>query len=289
MMLRLSLLSLLLVGHGVSGLLFTQAGKKPELRRFTEAHVGKDLKIRLDIMPEGESRPHMSITGMNIKLDGSPASLPHPKMPGADSMRDRHLSSGTLALDVLKEGSFVDMTGTKMAHVQNACWEMVWQKDYLAGYLLCGFDVPEDIRRNAAVLPKGDLFFSFTIWTRETLDRCQKKKRNIQETAFKFSKKRRVEEAKLRRTTNPLMKVLHYRNAFEAAENYRNSGIRHYSKVPEDEDVISMGDNLLVTKTGTMWTNKVTSNGFGRKKHLKLGVATIEPLSTEPDYSGLRP
>jgi hypothetical protein len=38
---------------------------------------------------------------------------------------------------------------------------MVWVKDKLAGNLICGFTIPQKYKRNAAILPPGDLCWSF--------------------------------------------------------------------------------------------------------------------------------
>lgn len=61
-------------------------------------------------------------------------------------------------MDILSDGKFVDLTGSKSASLRNGAWEMIWKRNASAGTLMCGFDVPEEVKRNGALLPKGRMF-----------------------------------------------------------------------------------------------------------------------------------
>lgn len=61
-------------------------------------------------------------------------------------------------MELLKDGKFVDLTGSKSVSLMNGAWEMIWRRNASAGALICGFDVPEEVKRNDASIPKGRLY-----------------------------------------------------------------------------------------------------------------------------------
>ena len=83
--------------------------------------------------------------------------LDSPKLPGANGPNPQ-LSSGAKSLKLLKEGKFIDHTGSRLAGMEHGVFEMIWRKNAKAGALICGFDVPEDITRNDASIPKGRVY-----------------------------------------------------------------------------------------------------------------------------------
>lgn len=64
------------------------------------------------------------------------------------------------ALDILKPGKYVDITGSKSVNLENGAWEMIWRRNANAGALICGFHVPKEVTRNVggASIPKGRLY-----------------------------------------------------------------------------------------------------------------------------------
>jgi len=72
------------------------------------------------------------------------------------------------------------------------------------------------------------------------------------------------------------MKALHYRNAVSAYEKMSMSGVKGLMEsVPDSEDVMPIGNDLLMCTKGTVWT-KDGSSFFG-KEHILLGVANAGP------------
>ncbi len=54
------------------------------------------------------------------------------------------------------------MEGAKVVPLMKGAWELVWRADSNCGFLICGFNLERDVRRNenGAVLPKGEYISS---------------------------------------------------------------------------------------------------------------------------------
>ena len=78
-------------------------------------------------------------------------------LPGADGPRP-HLSSGPHRISTVTKGSFVTMEGMQYVPLTRGAWELIWRADSSCGFLICGFHLERDVRRNenGAVLPKGE-------------------------------------------------------------------------------------------------------------------------------------
>jgi len=138
----------------------------PEITQHAFAQESTLLKINLDIAQEVNlknrqqvlSGDRLGIEGLTIELKGREgANYKHPNLPGANGPNPQ-LSSGAKTLNLTRKGKFVDLTGTRLAHVENGAWEIIWRNNAKAGSLICGFDVMEAIQRHDAVIPKGRLY-----------------------------------------------------------------------------------------------------------------------------------
>jgi hypothetical protein len=194
----------------------------------------------------------------------------HVKMPGFHGPHPK-LSAGLRRLNLVEEGSFISQMGQQFVKALNGCWELVWKEDSPAGNLICGFEVLEDATRNDATLPKGRVYLSFPIWTKETLEHMQNEKERILNLANLALAEKDEELAKMQQTGNLLMKALHYRNAYAAAEKYFMQPVSRMKLVPSKDEVIPFQDDLLVTTTGTVWTKS-----FPNGKQKLLGAAILK-------------
>mmetsp|Transcript_9558 Transcript_9558/g.17798 ORF Transcript_9558/g.17798 Transcript_9558/m.17798 type:complete len:90 (+) Transcript_9558:2-271(+) len=78
---------------------------------------------------------------------------------------------------------------------------------------------------------------------------------------------------KMAKSSNILMKALHYRNAVAATESMDNTGLHNMVDVPSGKDVIEIGAGLQLVQTGTVWCK----SGPFRSYHQKLlGSAAVE-------------
>ena len=153
---------------------------------------------------------------------------------------------------------------------------MVWVKDKPAGSLICGFEIPQEYKRNAAILPPGDLFLSFSIWTQAGLVKGQAEKRRVQEAHDLVIDQCESHLWERDTTTNPMMKAFHSFHAWVAAEKLQNDEWhdKGLDSVPDVlEQIIKLQDDLFLMTTGMVWSK----NGeFGTNvDHHFLGRAHI--------------
>jgi hypothetical protein len=151
---------------------------------------------------------------------------------------------------------------------------MCWRKGKPAGTLVCGFEIPQEYKRNAAVLPESRIFLSFPLWTAEGLKYGQEEKKKVEEEAQRFLEKRDEELYKFDMTENPIMKALHLRNAVAAVDKYNDMPHDTLEIIPDDHEAMHLQDDLLLATKGLIWAKDGT---FESEGHTLLGLATIVP------------
>lgn len=229
------------------------------------------MNLRLDV-GRNKDESHFLVDGLVFELKDDEAPKGHPSLPGSGGPNP-HLSGGARALKVLDDAFFIDLGGKHRVALTDGCWEMVWREDAPAGCLVCGFNVPDDVKRNDAVLPKGRLYVSLPCWSKDGLAEKQAWKRKVEEEAVQHKLDQKEELAKMQDATNPLMKALHYRNAAACTEKISNSGLGgpRMKEIPSDDDVTPIENDLLMCTKGTIWTKGAS---FFGAEHVLLGVAT---------------
>mmetsp|Transcript_19043 Transcript_19043/g.44364 ORF Transcript_19043/g.44364 Transcript_19043/m.44364 type:complete len:298 (+) Transcript_19043:107-1000(+) len=276
-MMKLSALIYLLFLTDVSGLLFPQrkpATQKSKLVQIAQTQIGTELKLRLDLVGKEDADAKMGISGLILRLTDREASKAHPKMPGADGAIPQ-ISTGLRSVEVVQEGYTVTREGLKNTRLMNGCWEMVWKEGAPAGSILCGFEIPETIRRNSASLPQGPLYFNFPVWSRSGLTFWQEKKLEVDQERAKFKHVQTREFQMYRNSQNLLEKAVHYKKALDAAEKcmYVAANNPHFDRIPAEAEVMPIGDDLVMGLNGALWTHK--SAMFGKTKVEHLGKVCV--------------
>jgi len=151
---------------------------------------------------------------------------------------------------------------------------MIWRRNAKAGSLICGFDVPEEVKRNNASIPKGRVYVTFPVWTQESLEDLRERKVKSEERGLEAMDRLEDEKRLMAETSNPLMKALHFRKACQAHEELDYSGHTNYQKMPLERDMIKLKDGLHLCSLGTVWTK---TGGFLGGNHVLLGSATASP------------
>ena len=251
-----------------SGFFLEPVTIKPGLVQMIEAQTEQRLSVTLNIGKDGDSS-RLPIKGMVFDLHKEPAQYEHVPMPGIDGPHPM-LSSGARRLDLIKEGHYSGMSGLQEVRTLKGCWEMVWRKDATAGTLLCGFEVPEEYKRNDATLPNGRIYISFPTWTKDGLAYGRSEKERYIAQAKEHLDTRNEELEKMEATNNPIMKALHYRNAYEAVEKYGFQPLKMMEGIPDLDEVITLQEDLLLTTKGLVWS-KALPDG----KQVLLGTANI--------------
>jgi len=79
----------------------------------------------------------------------------------------------------------------------------------------------------------------------------------------------------LSQTTNPIHKVVHFRNVMKAHEDLEYSGYHTYTKMSlEQRDMIHLSGGLHLCTSGSVWT-KEDNGWFGGNNHVSLGSASV--------------
>lgn len=237
------------------------------------------LDIFLDVGDEDGSR--IPIKGLQIELTQNYPNENHPSMPGINGPNP-HTSSGAKKIDVTSKGHFIDIFGTQEVGLTDGCWEQVWRKHAFSGIIVCGFNVPDEVKRNDAKISSGSLYITFPIWKKEELmERYIQKAEVIKKSAVLLQEKENEIE-KMESTNNILMKALHFRNACALTEKLTNTGYgtEWFTKVPEHKDIIEIENGYMMCTAGTVWTKK----GAFLKEKVIVGHATASNK-----LSGLRP
>eukprot|EP00547_Thalassionema_nitzschioides_P002336 CAMPEP_0194224458 /NCGR_PEP_ID=MMETSP0156-20130528/37505_1 /TAXON_ID=33649 /ORGANISM="Thalassionema nitzschioides, Strain L26-B" /LENGTH=281 /DNA_ID=CAMNT_0038956029 /DNA_START=75 /DNA_END=920 /DNA_ORIENTATION=- len=244
---------------------------KAGLIKAVESKKTTSMDIKLEIGIKPESR--MTINGLKLNFSSDPVadSCDHPAMPGVNGPHPQ-LSSGVRTLQVVEDGWFIDMTGKRGVQLKNGCWEMVWRDEALAGSLVCGFDVTESYTRNEATLSPCRLYMSFPVWTSEGLKTAQQDKKRVLDLAQTFVNEKESQIAKMGATSNPIMKALHFRNAYAAMDKYYMQNVKAFEMIPSDEEILPLGldSDMLLTTKGLAFSKE---GGFQRGQHVLLGAA----------------
>jgi|EP00979_Chaetoceros_neogracilis_P003192 hypothetical protein len=250
----------------------------PNLSKFAEAHSGILLNIGLDIPKDIKSQmmsqSRLCVQDLTLELQTDQIVNEHVLLPGSNGPIPTS-STGPLSTKTHAEGRFVSMEGTQYVNFAKGCWEMVWLKDKPAGSIVCGFELAQEVSRNGAVLPAGGVYINFPIFTRETLGIAKEKKVEY-DTRFRECKDLQVEELeKMELTSNFIKKAIHFRNACAANEKKSIMKTNIYDNVPTlDEDILCIGDDLLLCKEGTVWTKSLEDRGT--KRHTLVGTASVK-------------
>lgn len=281
----------------------------PDITNYAIAQESALLKIHLDIGQEvsiknGKSvlaGDRLGIDGLTVELKGRvDANYKHPNLPGANGPNPQ-LSSGAKTMELIQKGKFVDLAGSQIVNLEEGVWEMNWRNNAKSGMLVCGFDVPEEIKRNGANIPKGKLYINFPLYSQATLQHLRERKAKAEEKAVEAIDRVKEAQGKMGQETNFLMKAMHFHNAMKAHEDIEYSGFNQYNRMPLERDMIKLSGGLSLCTEGNIYTKK--DNGIFGGDHTLLGVASLskgtrdEPekkVMTERElksvaYDGLRP
>lgn len=265
-----ALMSTLVVSS--NAFIFDAAKASPVLDTFAQVQAGTLLHVDLDVGKQEKS--HMRINGLVLEIhQDNMLSKQHPSLPGANGPHPK-MSTGVKNLAIQQEPYYINTDGMQHVDFKDGCWELVWRDGASAGSLICGFHLAEDAKHNGAHFPRGRIYMSFPVWTKETLSEAQEKRLEVEAVARKYIKEKDDFLSKMDSTDNLLMKALHYRSAAEAVEKYHYCGVESYKSVPLDDDVMALQGDLFLTVKGTVWTK---SDAFFGPDHTLLGTATTRP------------
>lgn len=134
------------------------------------------------------------------------------------------------------------------------------------------------IRRGSAKITNGDTYFSFRVYTRESLAADHEIKRQIIEQNAEALHEKDLHLEKMHATNNIIMKAIHYRNAFAAFEKVLYAP--QVSRIPDNMQLIELPNGLLVVREGTIYRK---GNALIGPSWHKIGKVTLTKHSVDPE------
>jgi hypothetical protein len=227
-----------------------QMDARPDLQTLVDQQ--KDVVLKLQLLVGNDNAGFLAAKDMIIELHGRRATYEHVSLPGADGFYSQ-CSSGHRSVDVLSKGTFINLSGIQHIDCQKGCWEVCWLKDKPAGTLVCAFHIDKDYKRNDAVLPEGEMWMSFPLWTANGLQYGQSEKSKIMSEIQANVDKRDEELVKFDMTQNPIMRAIHIKKALAFAERCSELHHRTLDTIPALGEVLKLQDNLLLANRGLIW------------------------------------
>jgi hypothetical protein len=288
---KLSILTSLLFTTPTASFLFPRNfDVNPNLASIAKAQTGITLDIGLQVS-DAKNQSKLYIDGLSLELICQPTASPtapaittstHQNhiipLPGINGPNP-HVSTGPLHLIMKNPGSFVSLQGTQKLTMEQQAWEMVWINNRPTGSIICGFHLDEPMVRNDAILPSGNLYLNFRIWTPAGLHTARNEKMAYERELSKQMKIQKEELEKCNASDNPIQKAMHFRKAVTANELISIMKTDKHDTVPMEEcDVITVGEGLLVAKEGSIFTTVMEKNMLGGNKenHYFVGGAILK-------------
>merc|ERR1712021_261950 len=174
------------------------------------------------------------------------------KLPGNDVPHSK-CTSGGRRLNIFSKGTYVNMNGLQHIDCEQGCWEMCWARGRPAGTIVFAFNLPQTYSRNNAILPRGNMWLSFPVWTIEGLNYGQMAKKEVLDEIEIYTNKWNEELDKYEITDNPIMKAIHERNAHIYATKCDDLYDYSLDSIPEDGQCSKLQEDLLLSNKGLIW------------------------------------
>ena len=243
---------------------------RPDLHDIVDQQDKTQLKIQLHVGDKDSG--FLAVQDMIVQLGGrySENEEERVELPGNKGINSRY-SSGGCRLDVVSKGTYVNMKGLQHISCDMGCWEMCWARGRPAGTLCMAFHLPQTYTRNQAVLPSGDMYLTFPVWTKEGLKYGQKAKQEVLDEIELYNQKWNEELDKYEMTENPIMRAIHERNAHIYATKCDDLYDYSLDTIPEDSQCSKLQEDLLLSNRGSIWKKD-------GKNDILLGHAVAAPF-----------
>ena len=250
---------------------------RPDLHDVVDQQDTTQVDIQLHVGDEDSG--FLTVKDMIIQLGGpyNENEEDRMKLPGDDGPFSE-CSSGGRRLNVVSKGSYVNMKGEQHVDCEKGSWEMCWVRGRPAGTVVFGFNLPQAHSRSNAILPEGDMWLSFPVWTIDGLKYGQSLKKEVLDEIEMYNRKWQEELDKYEVTDNPIMMMIHERNAHIYATKCDELYDYSLETIPEDTDCFQLQEDLLLSKRGLIWKN----NG---QNDVRIGQAVASSVGKGPTLS----
>lgn len=259
---------------------------RPDLFDVVDQQDNTQLKIQLHV--GDESSGYFTVQDMIVQLGGryDENEDEHMKLPGKSGPNAKYTSGGR-RLNIVSKGNYINMKGLQHIDCDMGCWEMCWTKGSPAGMIIVAFNLPQTYSRNNAILPGGNMWLSFPVWTRKGLKIGQIAKREVLDEIEMYDQKWNEELDKYELTSNPIMRAIHERNAHIYATKCDDLYDYSLDTIPEDDQCSKLQEDLLLSKRGLIWKkdgkddvllgHAVSSTFHGRASLSSYSSGTLRP------------
>ena len=247
---------------------------RPDLNEIVDQQENRQLNIQLHV--GDEETGFLTIQDMIIQLGGryNENEEDRVELPGSNGPASKFASGGR-RLSIASKGTYVNMKGLQHIDCEKGSWQICWKRDKPAGQIVFGFHLPQTYSRNKAILPGGNLWLSFPIWSSEGLKIGQTAKREVLDEIEMYNRKWNEELEKYAMTNNPIMKAIHERNADMYATKCDDLYDFSLDTIPDDEDCFKLQEDLLLSNTGLIWKKD-------GKNDVLLGHTIASPSEGQP-------
>lgn len=253
--------------------------QNPEINHFlsdfarTNSQTGINLNIRLDILANisDDNSSHLFIRDLVVDLTNKELIDNHSNLPQISSTKSNIVRGGPRTIETHSDGHFVSVNGRQVVKLVRGKWELLWIENKPAGSIISTFNLEEDVYHNDAVLRAGAIHVTFPVYTKKGL-KAMRLQQIQHEELLKFYTITETEEFKLvNETKNLLMKIVHFRRAVIANENFSKLKSVGFVEIPQgNEEFIIGGEDLMIYTKGSVWSK---SEG---KECIFVGQASIK-------------
>jgi hypothetical protein len=248
----------------------------PHLNEYANSQVGVSISIGLDIQ-DLVSSSRLYIDGLKVEFTTEPPIAKDVMLPGSQGPYSLG-STGPLALKNHSHGKFISTKGEQSVHLDMGCWEMVWLRDRPAGTIVCGFQLDQDVHRNDAVLPSGNVYMNFSVYTKDSLEEVMTKKQDYDKRLKSLKEEQKASLSEFQQEGNLFKKALLWKRFLDANERVSFMNPDAYVSVPDSFDnVRNIGDDLFICTKGKVFIKKPNENSI---RHLTtIGDAFVRDSS----------
>lgn len=246
---------------------------RPDLPEIVDQQINTNLNIELHV--GDEEHGFLTVQDMIIQLGGrfEDDDEERVSLPGNDARHSKY-TAGARRMNVVSKGTFIDSKGTQHVECEKRSWEMCWVKGRPAGTIVFAFNLAQTYKRNQAILPGGNMWLSFPVWTLEGLKSGQMAKREVLDEIDFYTQKWNKELDKFEMTSNPILRAIYEHNAHKYAT--RCDDLYDYSldTIPDDDQYSKIQEDLLLSKKGLIWKKDGNDD-------ILLGHAVAFPLCND--------
>ena len=252
---------------------------RPDLHEVVDQQDNTHLNLQLHV--GDEEHGFLSVQDMIVQLGGrfNDDEEESVNLPGNEVPHSKYTSGGR-RMSVISKGTFVDLKGLQRIDCEKGSWEMCWARGRPAGTMVFAFNLPQTYKRNRAVLPGGNMWLTFPVWTLEGLKHGQMAKREVLNEIEFYNQKWNEELDKYEMTRNPILRAIYEHNAHKYAT--RCDELYDYSldTIPDDDQCSKLQEDLLLSKKGLIWRKDGNND-------ILLGHAIASPFSNENSQAPL--